>query len=473
MTLDQRSADRRFLVLTALRWLPVGLLAPIFVLIPLSRGLSLTEIGLVFAIQGLVVLALELPTGGLSDALGRRPVLLLASVVAILSMGLFTIADYGRDVRGGDGAAGHLPGARLRAARGVVRRCDAGRRPDRRDRARPRSWHGRAEPRDRPRCPGIRRARRAPSGARDRSVAAAAARGACRPGAPPRRRLRLDDRGATRASPGSRRRLDPRRAGDHRRGPAVCCGRRVSCSGSCWSSCSGASRWSRSRASSRSGCRSSSAARRRPPRSWDRSARRRGSLSAAGAAGVVVAEPTHRCRAIRGAPARRAGAHDRRDGRDRRSDRRGRSRTCVCYTVHGASNPMHTTLLHWQVDGSHRTTVLSINSMMSQPAGALGGDRAGRPGRRDERLDRDDRRRHHLRAGRAPLHPGVAQGTRRQACRRDGGSGGRRRVDSPVSEPTVQRRTAARRPGVPRRGRAIPRATARPSTTCCSASRRT
>ena len=91
--LDARSAQRRFLLLTGLRWLPVGFLAPIFVLIPLSRGLSLTEIGFVFAAQGLVVLALELPTGGLSDALGRRPVLLLASVVAIASIGLFTIAD--------------------------------------------------------------------------------------------------------------------------------------------------------------------------------------------------------------------------------------------------------------------------------------------------------------------------------------------------------------------------------------------
>ena len=91
--LDAGSAQRRFLLLTALRWLPVGFLAPIFVLIPLSRGLSLTEIGFVFAAQGLVVLALELPTGGLSDALGRRPVLLLASLVAIGSIGLFTVAD--------------------------------------------------------------------------------------------------------------------------------------------------------------------------------------------------------------------------------------------------------------------------------------------------------------------------------------------------------------------------------------------
>jgi hypothetical protein len=45
----------------------------------------------------------------------------------------------------------------------------------------------------------------------------------------------------------------------------------------------------------------------------------------------------------------------------------------ACYTAHGASNPMHTTLLHRQVDGPHRTTVLSMNSMVGQPAGALGG----------------------------------------------------------------------------------------------------
>jgi predicted MFS family arabinose efflux permease len=44
----------------------------------------------------------------------------------------------------------------------------------------------------------------------------------------------------------------------------------------------------------------------------------------------------------------------------------------ACYVAHGASNPMHTTLLHRQVAGSHRTTVLSMNSMVGQPAGALG-----------------------------------------------------------------------------------------------------
>ena len=63
------------------------------VLLALSRGLSLTEIGLVFSLQGLVVLALELPTGGLSDALGRRPVLILASLVGLVSLGLLYVAD--------------------------------------------------------------------------------------------------------------------------------------------------------------------------------------------------------------------------------------------------------------------------------------------------------------------------------------------------------------------------------------------
>ena len=92
-TLDARSARRRYLTLIALRWFPVGLLIPIAVLLMLSRGLSLTEIGLAYSVQGLVVLVLELPTGGLSDSLGRRPVLILASVVGLLSLGVLFIAD--------------------------------------------------------------------------------------------------------------------------------------------------------------------------------------------------------------------------------------------------------------------------------------------------------------------------------------------------------------------------------------------
>jgi MFS family permease len=92
-TLDARSVRRRYLALIGLRWLPTGVLIPVMVLLAQWRGLTLTEIGFVFSLQGLVVLALELPTGGLTDALGRRPTLLLASAVGLVAVGLLTVAD--------------------------------------------------------------------------------------------------------------------------------------------------------------------------------------------------------------------------------------------------------------------------------------------------------------------------------------------------------------------------------------------
>ncbi|MEV6596010.1 MFS transporter [Actinoplanes sp. NPDC051346] len=86
-------AQRRFLLLLVLRWLPVGLMIPVIVLLPLERGLTLAQYGSAAALQGLVVLLLELPTGGLSDALGRRPVLVLAGLVDIAALSLLTVAD--------------------------------------------------------------------------------------------------------------------------------------------------------------------------------------------------------------------------------------------------------------------------------------------------------------------------------------------------------------------------------------------
>jgi MFS family permease len=80
-----RSATRRLVGLTALRWLPVGLTTPITVLLAQARGLSLAEIGLLFTVHGLVVLALELPTGGLADVLGRRAVVVVGAVLHLAS----------------------------------------------------------------------------------------------------------------------------------------------------------------------------------------------------------------------------------------------------------------------------------------------------------------------------------------------------------------------------------------------------
>ncbi|PRB03973.1 MFS transporter [Microbacterium sp. MYb64] len=87
------AAQRRLLLLTALRWLPVGVTLGVTVLLPLERGLSIAEVGSILAIQGFVALALELPTGALSDTLGRRPVLAASGVLAVAASVLFLLAD--------------------------------------------------------------------------------------------------------------------------------------------------------------------------------------------------------------------------------------------------------------------------------------------------------------------------------------------------------------------------------------------
>jgi MFS family permease len=88
------AAARRVLLLVSFtRWFPVGLAIGVTTLIPLQRGIGLAELGLIFAVQGFVVLALELPTGGLADAVGRRPVLLVAGAVAVASGLLYITAD--------------------------------------------------------------------------------------------------------------------------------------------------------------------------------------------------------------------------------------------------------------------------------------------------------------------------------------------------------------------------------------------
>ena len=94
--LDARSVRRRFLLLRGLRWLPTGLFIPVIILIMTGRGFTLTQIGVVAAAQGLVVLCLELPTGGLADAVGRRPVLLGATAVDLVAVAVF--AFWGRSL---------------------------------------------------------------------------------------------------------------------------------------------------------------------------------------------------------------------------------------------------------------------------------------------------------------------------------------------------------------------------------------
>lgn len=66
----------------ALRWLAAVLPMPALVPLLLGRGLDLAEVGLVLATFAAVTAALEVPTGGLADAVGRVEVTLAADVLA-------------------------------------------------------------------------------------------------------------------------------------------------------------------------------------------------------------------------------------------------------------------------------------------------------------------------------------------------------------------------------------------------------
>ncbi|WNM28657.1 MFS transporter [Demequina capsici] len=88
-----RRIERRFVALTALRWLPVGFKSALTVLLLSERGVPAAAIGVVLAVYSVTVLLLELPTGGLADTWGYRPVLITASLVAVAStaaLGLVT-----------------------------------------------------------------------------------------------------------------------------------------------------------------------------------------------------------------------------------------------------------------------------------------------------------------------------------------------------------------------------------------------
>lgn len=71
----------RLAVLTAMRWFPVGLVVPVLVLLLTARGLTLAQVGQVLAVYSIVTLLLELPTGGLADGWGRRPVIVGSALV--------------------------------------------------------------------------------------------------------------------------------------------------------------------------------------------------------------------------------------------------------------------------------------------------------------------------------------------------------------------------------------------------------
>src|SRR5688572_26827629 len=86
------SVVRRYVAISFLTWLPTGLYIPAYVLLMLERGMSLPTIAAIGIVYGICVAVLELPTGGLADVVGRRPVLIAAALASLASLVLFGLA---------------------------------------------------------------------------------------------------------------------------------------------------------------------------------------------------------------------------------------------------------------------------------------------------------------------------------------------------------------------------------------------
>ena len=78
-----KSIKRTYYLILFLYWLAVALPLPIFVLLLQARSINLLQIGIIMGIYSLSIVLLELPTGGLADAVGRKKVALLAYAVIL------------------------------------------------------------------------------------------------------------------------------------------------------------------------------------------------------------------------------------------------------------------------------------------------------------------------------------------------------------------------------------------------------
>lgn len=87
------SLKHRYWLCHFVRSLPFGLVLPVFALLPVDRGLTVAEVGLVLGAFAASTAVLELPTGNLADVFGARGVLVAAGVLEAGSFCGFVLAD--------------------------------------------------------------------------------------------------------------------------------------------------------------------------------------------------------------------------------------------------------------------------------------------------------------------------------------------------------------------------------------------
>jgi MFS transporter, DHA1 family, quinolone resistance protein len=90
---DSRRQYNRILLLAifnqSFHWFIIGLIIPVLTLLQMEKGLSLLQVGITSAVWAASILLLELPTGGLADAAGRKKTYLLSLIVTFIGSLVF------------------------------------------------------------------------------------------------------------------------------------------------------------------------------------------------------------------------------------------------------------------------------------------------------------------------------------------------------------------------------------------------
>jgi DHA1 family quinolone resistance protein-like MFS transporter len=84
-----RQIQRVYYLILSLFWFAVGLPMSLSVLLAQARGLNLFEISLLLGVYSLTIVLLEVPTGGLADAIGRKKVTVMAYACSLLGSIVF------------------------------------------------------------------------------------------------------------------------------------------------------------------------------------------------------------------------------------------------------------------------------------------------------------------------------------------------------------------------------------------------
>jgi MFS family permease len=92
-TTDSATRIHRTLYMaTAPRYFNAGLFIPVAVLLPLSRGITLSQVGLIVGVYAALSFVLDIPSGAIADRYGRKKVLIAADLCTIANLLVFTFA---------------------------------------------------------------------------------------------------------------------------------------------------------------------------------------------------------------------------------------------------------------------------------------------------------------------------------------------------------------------------------------------